>query len=123
MYAMKFERSGFVVKIATTGIDAVVQAVEFRPDAILLDIMMPSMNGFEALGALRNLAPSMRQVRIVVFSNLSGSDDRKRAMEAGADEYLVKVDTSPADAVAKIEEVLARPPRELPNPTEICRIC
>ncbi len=111
MYAMKFERSGFEVKVAENGLDAVVYAVEFKPNAILLDIMMPSMNGFEALQALRNLAPSMREVRIVVFSNLSGADDRRKAEEYGADGYLVKVETTPATAVAKIEELLAKPSR------------
>jgi DNA-binding response OmpR family regulator len=109
MYARKFEREGYDVKIAGTGIDAIVEAVEFRPDAILLDIMMPSMDGFETLRALRNLAPSMRQVRIVVFSNLSGTEYRKKAEEAGADAYLVKAETSPSEAVAAIEKALSRP--------------
>jgi DNA-binding response OmpR family regulator len=115
MYALKFERSGYDVKIAKTGISGIVESVEFRPDVILLDIMMPSMDGFETLRAIRKLAPSMRQVRILVFSNLSSQEDRRKAFDAGADDYLVKVETSPTEAVAKVGDALSNASKNLRN--------
>lgn len=69
-------------------------------------MMMPTMNGFETIGMIRTLAPSLEQSKIIVFSNLSGEEDRERAMSLGADGYLLKAETTPSDAVAYVKKVL-----------------
>lgn len=86
--------------------DAVTHVMDFAPDVILLDIMMPSMDGFETLRVIRELAPSLH-AKIIMFSNLNRQNDIDRYMSGGADAYLLKADTTPKDAVLKIEELLA----------------
>ena len=86
--------------------EAVTSVMEFAPDAILLDIMMPSMNGFETLRVIRELAPSLR-TKIIMFSNINRQTDIDRCMQSGADAYLLKAETTPSDAVKKIEEIFS----------------
>lgn len=106
MYAEKFEREGFVVKRAENGIEAATVIASFIPDVILMDMMMPTMNGFETIGMIRTLAPSLEQSKIIVFSNLSSEQDRERAMSLGADGYLLKAETTPSDAVTYVRKVM-----------------
>lgn len=94
--------------------ETVAQVMEFAPDAILLDIMMPSMDGFETLRVIRELAPSLN-TKIVMFSNLNRQTDIDRYIENGADAYLLKVETTPGDAVRKIEELFLLPSLESEN--------
>ncbi len=81
MYAGKFEREGFNVKIAENGIIATTIISSFFPKVILMDMMMPTMNGFETIGVIRKLAPSLEDSKIIVFSNLSSEEDRTKAKE------------------------------------------
>lgn len=106
MYAGKFEREGFVVKIAENGIAATTIIGSFFPNVILMDMMMPTMNGFETIAVIRKLAPSLEASKIIVFSNLSSEEDRSKAKELGADGYLVKAETTPAAAVAYVRTLL-----------------
>ena len=106
MYAGKFEREGFHVKIAENGIIATTIIWTFSPAVILLDMMMPTMNGFETISVIRKLAPSLETTKIIIFSNLSGEGDRNKAKELGADGYLVKAETTPASAVAYVRKLL-----------------
>lgn len=104
LYRIKFEKEWYVVKVCNNGLDAVTDVMEFSPDVILLDIMMPSMDGFETLRVIRELAPSLK-TKIVMFSNLNSKTDIDRCMQNGADAYLLKANTTPSDAVKKIEEL------------------
>ena len=106
LYRIKFEKEWYVVRVCGDGMDAITHVMDFTPDAILLDIMMPSMNGFEALRVIRQLVPSLR-TKIVMFSNLNSQNDIDRCIQAGADWYMLKADTTPAAAVQKIEELFA----------------
>lgn len=63
IYKMKLERMIFIVDIARDGFLALTKVVEFKPDLVLLDIMMPNMNWFESLSTIRNLAPSMKDTK------------------------------------------------------------
>ncbi|MDD2487059.1 MAG: response regulator [Candidatus Gracilibacteria bacterium] len=105
MYKIKFEKEGFEVLIADNGLDAVTLLTEFKPNVILLDIMMPSMDGFETLRVIRNLAPSL-SMKIIMFSNLDSKEDINKCMKLGADAYLLKANTTPKDAVLKALELI-----------------
>ena len=85
IYKMKLEKEWFIVDIAMDWFLALTKVVEFKPDLVLLDIMMPNMNWFESLSTIRNLAPSMKDTKIIMFSNLSSQSDIDRAMQSGAD--------------------------------------
>ena len=75
------------------------------PDAILLDIMMPTMDGMETLKAMRVNAPSLK-TRILVFSNLGDQKTIDKCKELGADEYLLKVDYTPGQIFNHVEKLL-----------------
>lgn len=95
MYAMQLTASGFQVTTAHTGVEALRVATVVPPDLIYLDLGLPGMTGFEVLERLRT-APNTAEVPIVILTNYSEPDMIKRGQELGAQDYLVKVDTSPA---------------------------
>ncbi len=113
LYKYAFEASGYVVKTSNNGLDGLNDAIEYQPDVILLDIMMPEMNGFEVLSAFTtNTSLSMP---IIITSNLSQESDKQKALTAGASLYLVKSDYEGPDLVAKVDEFMASHPKSEPR--------
>lgn len=104
MYRLKLSLEGFRVETALDGEQGLLRAVESKPDLILLDILMPNMNGFEVLKALKN--NSQITAKIIVLSNLGQYENIREAKALGATEYLVKANTTPTMVVAKIKELL-----------------
>lgn len=80
MYRTKFEAAGFEVEICTNGITAITDITEFTPDVILMDIMMPSMDGIETLSTIRRLAPTLK-TKIIMFSNLNSKAEIDECMK------------------------------------------
>jgi PleD family two-component response regulator len=77
------------VTLRDNGISIVEYCLNLRPDLILLDLMMPEVNGFEVLEQLQaNL--ELNDIPIVIISALEGQDDIKRAIEMGANDYIIK---------------------------------
>ncbi|MDD5377253.1 MAG: response regulator [Candidatus Gracilibacteria bacterium] len=104
MYKLKFEKEGFDTRVSNNGLDAITLVTDFEPNVILLDIMMPGMDGFETLRVIRELAPSLK-CKIVMFSNLNSKEDIDKCMHLGADAYLLKANTTPKEALEKIREL------------------
>lgn len=107
IYSVKLKKEGFDVHIATDGEEAVKLAAELKPDLILLDLILPKMNGFEALEQMRK-NPANKATPVIVLSNLGQEEDIKRAQALGADDYLVKANFSIQDIVTKIRETLEK---------------
>ncbi len=107
IYSVKLKKVGYDVSIATDGEEAVRLAAEVKPDLILLDLILPKMNGFEALERMR-ANPLNKKTPVIVLSNLGQEEDIKRAEALGANDYLVKANFSIQDVIAKMEEVLNR---------------
>lgn len=107
IYAVKLKKEGYEVTIANDGEEAVRLAAEVNPDLILLDLILPKMNGFEALEKMRASAAN-KTTPVIVLSNLGQEEDIKRAEGLGADGYLVKANFSIQDIVAKIRETLEK---------------
>ena len=84
--------------------DGITKAAEWKPDVILLDIMMPQMDGYEVLNALKN--NTSLAVKVVVNSNLEQEKDAQKALEMGADLYLKKSEYTPFEAVEKVNELM-----------------
>jgi CheY-like chemotaxis protein len=95
---VQLRRAGYTVITAADGEEAIATASAMRPDLVLLDLIMPRMQGFEVLRVLR-AQPNMQGVPIVVLTNLSQDADRERAMTHGANGYLIKANMS-LDALA-----------------------
>ncbi len=107
MYTIKLEKEGFEVFGAHDGEEAVKLAKESNPDIILLDIIMPKIDGFSALEEMRK-EKSLDKVPIIMLTNLGQKEDIDKGKEFGANDYLVKANTTPAEVVEKINEVLSR---------------
>lgn len=105
VYMMRLEVEGFEAKRVADGEQALAIARDYRPDLILLDIMMPKISGFDVLDILRN-TPETGNIKIIVLTALSQENDRKRAHDLGADDFLVKSQVVIADVVGRIRHHL-----------------
>lgn len=105
VYLARLEVEGFQVKRVPNGEDALAAAIEFKPDLVLLDVMMPKVSGFDVLDILRN-TPETANLKIVMLTALSQENDKSRADQLGADDYLVKSQVVIADVVERIKHHL-----------------
>jgi len=97
---------GYTVSEASDGLAAVEKAVAEQPDLILLDVMMPKMDGYDVVRALR-ADERIGDVPIIMFTAKGQIDDQAEGYEAGVDDYVTKP-THPADLIARVKAVLAR---------------
>jgi len=104
--AMKIKQGGFDVISAFDG-ESALKKVKAIPDLILLDIILPQMSGFEFLGEIK-LDSNLKNIPVVVLSNLGQEEDIQRAKSLGAEDYLIKANFSIDGVVKKIKEWLAR---------------
>lgn len=102
-------RAGFAVVTAADGEQTLELARSTRPDAILLDVIMPKLQGFEVLRRLK-ADPVTAPIPVIVLSNLGQESDVERALEGGAIGYLVKANVSLDELAAKVRSLLDSPP-------------
>lgn len=105
VYRARLELEGFDIKEVHNGEDALSAAVSYRPDLILLDVMMPKISGFDVLDILRN-TPDTTNVRVIMLTALSQPKDKEWAEKLGADDYLVKSQVVISDVVERIRHHL-----------------
>lgn len=103
--------AAYAVDVARNGPDGLAYALAFEYDAILLDIMLPKMNGLDVLREMRN-----RRVRtpVLLLTARDGVDDRVRGLDIGADDYLIKPFAFP-ELLARLRALLRRPPLQMGN--------
>lgn len=100
---MNLEHDGFQVGEAFNGKQAIQKIRDFTPDVILLDVMMPDIDGFEVLETIRDFS----NVPVIMLTAKGEEDDRVRGLEGGADDYITKP-FSPRELVSRIKAVLRR---------------
>lgn len=105
VYKSRLELEGFDIREVSNGEEALSAAVEYKPDLILLDAMMPKISGFDVLDILRN-TPDTANVRIIMLTALSQPKDKERAEALGVDDYLVKSQVVIGDVVARVKHHL-----------------
>lgn len=105
VYRARLELEGFDIKEVHNGEDALSATIDYRPDLILLDAMMPKISGFDVLDILRN-TPETANVRIIMLTALSQPKDKERAESLGVDEYLVKSQVVIGDVMARVRHHL-----------------
>jgi adenylate cyclase len=98
-------RRGYVVITATDGEQGLVSARAEMPDLIMLDLILPKVQGFEVLRQLKS-DPATRDIPVIILSNLGGERDVEATLAAGAREYLVKVNLSMDDLAAAADRAL-----------------
>lgn len=106
MYQLKLSLDGFDVQVADNGRVGIEKVKEFRPDIILTDILMPEMDGFDVIKAVKGDS-EFAGVPILIMSNLGQEDHIQKGLELGAIGYIVKSQVTPSKVVDKIKETLA----------------
>ena len=101
------KKRGYAVIAAVDGEDALAKARAHKPDLILLDVIMPKMQGFEVLANLKNDAAT-RDIPVIMLSNLQDESDVRKATDGGALDYLVKSNVPLEVLAARIAEALGR---------------
>jgi pilus assembly protein CpaE len=107
MVGKMLERHGFNIAAANNGEKAIQLAKSEHPDLIILDVMMPGMDGYEVTRQLRSVE-STAFIPIILFTAKAQVDDKLEGFEAGADDYLTKP-THPAELIARVKSILTRP--------------
>ncbi|MDN5274198.1 MAG: hypothetical protein JWP06_99 [Candidatus Saccharibacteria bacterium] len=102
VYRSRLELEGFDIREVNNGEDALTAAIEFKPNLILLDAMMPKISGFDVLDILRN-TPDTTNIRVIMLTALSQPKDKERAESLGADDYLVKSQVVIGDVVERVK--------------------
>jgi two-component system response regulator ResD len=97
------ERAGYSTRVAADGFEALKLASEAAPDLVVLDLMLPGLDGFEVLDELHTSQPT----RVIMLTAKGESSDRIAGLQRGADDYVVKP-FSPAELVARVDAVLRR---------------
>jgi len=100
------EKEGFAVCSAGDGEEALLQIAENKPDAVLLDWMLPLVSGLEVCRQIRR-SPSSRSLPIILLTARGEEADRVRGLDSGADDYIVKP-FSPSELVARVRAVIRR---------------
>ena len=107
MYAERLKAEGFSVETARDGEEALKKASDLNPNIILLDIMMPKLNGLEVLKQLKDRAET-KEIPVIVLTALIQDREKHESMTHGADDYVVKSETMPGDVIAKVKTILER---------------
>lgn len=108
IYATKLELEGFQVATARDGEEGLKAAMREKPDLILLDVLMPKLDGFEVLKRLKADADT-KPIPVIMLTNLGQKEDIEKGLQDGAVDYLIKAHFVPAEAVDKIKKVLNMP--------------
>lgn len=117
---LEFKEEGFAIATATNGLDAVKKARSILPDLIVLDVMLPELNGFAVCELLRKDAATA-EIPIIMVTGLCGQLSRCAGIESGATDFVTKP-VNPGDIVSKVKDVLqqrstgSRPCSTLTNP-------
>jgi DNA-binding response OmpR family regulator len=106
MYQKIFTFEKFEVDVAANGEEALSKVGDFNPTLILLDVMMPKMNGLQVLEQLK-LMDATKNIPVVMLTNLSGQQDAETAIAKGAVKYIIKSEYEPKQVVDMVKEVLA----------------
>jgi two-component system, OmpR family, response regulator AdeR len=107
MYRTKFENEGYEVATAADGMSGLELLESFEPDIILLDLMMPNMNGLDMLQKLRN-QPGGRDAKVVVLTNMGDTETATKVYKMAADDYIVKAEMTPKQVAERVKNLLER---------------
>ena len=100
-------RAGFEVVVVNDGAEALAAIQREKPDMVLLDVIMPKMNGFEVLRAVK-ADPELKKIPVVILSNLSQATDEAEARGLGAADFVVKSDYSIKQLIARITKLIPK---------------
>lgn len=115
MYAERLKAEGFSVEMAKDGEEALSKATELKPNVILLDIMMPKINGLDVLKRLRE-QDETKSIPVIVLTALIQDREKMESITRGADDYIVKSEAMPGDVIQKVHALLEKKGGHVENP-------
>ncbi len=107
MYEERLKVEGFNIVQATNGEEALQKAREIKPNIVLLDIMMPKVNGFDVLKELK-ATDDLKDIPVIVLTALIQDVDRVQGKKLGAADYIVKSETMPGEVITKIKNAIGQ---------------
>jgi len=105
LIVQKLDQEGYDVAEAVDGEEGVKQAVAQKPDMILLDLILPGIDGFEVLRKLKE-DEALAAIPVLILSNLGQKQDIDKGMKLGAKDFIIKAHFTPKEIIAKIKEIL-----------------
>lgn len=105
MYKSKFDSDGFEVLSAENGDEALKIMKKEKPDIIMLDVILPQIDGFEVLTRLKK-DKATEKIPVVMLTNLGTTEDKEKGEKLGATDYLVKASLTPSEISEKIKKIL-----------------
>jgi two-component system, OmpR family, response regulator ResD len=105
IYNLKFTEQGFLIHMAHNGKEGIEEIKSFKPDLVLLDIVMPTMDGFDVMRNLTELRRA-QPFKILFLTNFGQKEDVERGMHLGADGYIIKAHFTPSEVVTKVKQML-----------------
>lgn len=107
IYQTKISSEGYEVVLAENGLEAMKKLENIIPDLILLDIVMPYMDGMETLQKIK-AEERLKKIPIILLTNLSDKEKIEEAMGAGADDFLIKSHFTPSEVISKVNMLLKK---------------
>ena len=105
IYRTKFEQEGFKVSVAENGEDGLEAARKKKPDIVLLDILLPRLDGFSVLTELKKDKRAC-DIPVILLTNLGQKEDVDKGLASGAAGYLIKAHCRPSETVAQVKKIL-----------------
>ena len=105
MYTTKFQMKGYMVGLAKNGREAMEEIKKEKPDIILLDVLMPQMDGFEFLENFKK-KKEFGNIPVIILTNLGQKREVEKGLNLGADDYIIKAYFTPKEVVEKVENLL-----------------
>lgn len=107
MYSLKFKEASFQIEVAENGEDAIKKTKEVNPSVILLDIVMPKLDGLETLRQIKK-DKIAEGAKIILLTNLGQKEDIEKGLKLGADDYIVKAHFTPTEVLNKVKALLGK---------------
>lgn len=105
IYAKKLKEAGFKVEVAIDGEEALKKLKEKKPDLLLLDIVLPQIDGWEILQKIKK-NKKLEDLKVVILSNLGQKEEIEKGLKLGAEKYLIKAHYTPSQVVEEVKKVL-----------------
>ncbi len=107
LIAKKLLFEEFDTYMAVNGEEGIVKAKELKPSLILLDLLLPKMDGFEVLTRIKE-NPDTSSIPVIILSNLDNKDDINRGLKIGAVDYMIKSQFTPEGIIAKVKNIIGK---------------
>ena len=105
IYTTKLKESGFSVEVANDGEVALRKARENKPDLVILDIVLPQIDGWEILRRIKS-EPEFKNLKVIILSNLGQKEEVEKGIKLGAAKYLIKAHYTPSQVIKEIKKTI-----------------